>query len=213
MPLTRVMTAARPYLARLPLDRIKRYLPWPSGGGVRLVFAALCGIGILHILATLVAPQMASRSAYARLSPTLPLHAMTTLPPVTPAAQPLPFLSPATRLAFCRYDTSKGPVSLTATLPGPGWLLSLHTPAGANIYSATGQDGRPIELKLRIVPSAERFMGLTPEALGTASTRDSQQTVESARGIAIVQAPDRGEAYRPFVEATLAAARCRAEAF
>ncbi|MDX2288567.1 MAG: hypothetical protein NW217_07070 [Hyphomicrobiaceae bacterium] len=213
MPLTRAVNAVRPVLEKLPLDRLKRYLPWPSGGGMRLVFAALCGSGILHIVATLSAPQMLSRSAYARLSPTLPTNTMSVLPPISPVAQPLPFLSPATRLAVCHYDTARGPVDLQVSLPGPGWMLSLHTPGGANIYSAAGQDGRPIVLKLRIVPSAERFMGLTPEALGTVSTRDTQQTVESARGIAIIQAPDRGEAYRPFIDAALAQARCQANTF
>ncbi len=39
------------------------------------------------------------------------------------------------------------------------------------------------------------------------------QTVESTRGIAIIRAPDKGQAYQRIIEADLVQADCRAEPF
>jgi uncharacterized membrane protein len=98
-------------------------------------------------------------------------------------------------------------------LPGPGWSLALHTPSGSNIYASTGQDGRPIELRLKLVPSAERFGGLTPESLGVASSGENRQRIETGEGIVVLRAPDRGAAFAPFVEAAMRSFRCTADAF
>src|SRR5690606_20344600 len=128
---------------------------------LRIVLAALCAMGILHILTTLTVPLFSVTTAFARLEPLLPVNEMKILPPVTPDAQPLPFLTPDVRYAMCRYDSTGGPVRVTAVLPGRGWSLALHTPSGENVYAATGRDDRSTTLHLRIVPAEERFFGLS----------------------------------------------------
>ncbi len=178
---------------------------------LRLVAAALAAMGILHICATLAAPMLMGRSAFDRLSPILPLNSVVVLPPITPENQPLPFLTPDVRYAMCRYDTAQAPVGLSVQLPGKGWSVALHTPEGDNVYAATGEDERITSLRLRILPSDERFMGLTPESLGVADTSEKPQVVRSARGIIVLRAPDRGHAYVPFTEAGLRQFTCTPE--
>ncbi|MBU2582631.1 MAG: hypothetical protein KJ622_13020 [Alphaproteobacteria bacterium] len=178
---------------------------------LRLVLAALAAMGILHICATLAAPYLMGRSAFERLSPMLPVNSLVVLPAVTPENQPLPFLTPDVRYAMCRYDTAQTPVSVSVELPGKGWSLALHTPKGDNVYAATGEDERVTSLRLRILPTTERFMGLTPEALGVADTSERPQVVRSDRGIIVLRAPDRGRAYIPLTEAALSQFKCAAE--
>jgi len=178
---------------------------------LHIVFAALCAMGIVHIVVTLTAPVFSTTNAYTRLEPILPVNEMQVLPPVTPEAQPLPFLTPDVRYAMCRYNATAGPVLVTAVLPGRGWSLALHTPAGENVYAATGHDDRATTIQIRIVPSGERFAGISPEALGMPRPTERIQTIESTRGIAIVRAPDKGLAYQSIIEADLIRASCTAE--
>ncbi|MCH9806600.1 MAG: hypothetical protein K0U74_02605 [Alphaproteobacteria bacterium] len=178
---------------------------------LRLILSAFCAMGILHIVATLAAPAMMGRSAYDRLSSLLPINEMIVLQPITPEFQPLPFLTPDVRYAMCRYDTADAPVIVMAELPGRGWSLALHSPNGDNVYAATGQDERVTRLRLRIMPTNDRFMGLTPEALGISDTSEKPQIVRSARGIVVVRAPDRGRAYSPFIERDLYRVQCYSE--
>lgn len=195
------------------MTRIFRWLTKIRPPKLRIVLAALCAMGILHICATLTVPLFSVTTAFARLEPLLPVNEMKILPPVTPDAQPLPFLTPDVRYAMCRYDSTGGPVTVTAILPGRGWSLALHTPNGDNVYAATGRDDQSTTLRLRIVPAEERFFGLSPEAQGIARPTSRMQTVESTRGIAIIRAPDKGQSYQRIIEADLHQADCRSEPF
>jgi uncharacterized membrane protein len=188
------------------LKRLSAFRP-----DLRLAVAALCAMGILHICATLAAPLLMGRSAFNRLAPQLPVNSVVILPPITPETQPVPFLTPDVRYAMCRYDTSQTPVAVAAELPGRGWSLAIHTPDGGSVYAATGEDERVTSLRLRIVPATDRFMGLTPEALGIANTTEKPVEVQSTLGIIVLRAPDRGRAYEPFNEAGLRRFACSAE--
>jgi uncharacterized membrane protein len=180
---------------------------------LRVLGLALVAAAILHILATLAAPQLSGVSPFARLTPIAPLHQFEVLGPITPQAQPLPFLSPDMRYAICRYDTSKGPVAVTANLPGRGWMLSLYTTQGDNFFTAVGQDAQPSDLNILLTPTADRFLGLTPEARGKASEVTNALTLTTGRGMAVLRAPDRGGAYRFETEAMLKRAKCIARPF
>ena len=195
------------------LEKAAPILKWLGGIRInlRLALAAICAIGILHVCATLAAPMLMMRSAFDRLSPQLPINETVVFPPVTPGSQPIPFMTPDVRYAMCRYDTTDAPVIVTAELPDLGWSLALHTPDGDNIYAATGVDVRRTNLRIRILPANERFMGLTPEALGMSNTPEKPQTLRSARGIVALRAPDKGRAYRPSTEAALRRFRCSAQ--
>lgn len=185
--------------------RVLRTLLHPN---LRIVALALCAMGILHVCVTLAAPRLAPSPAYKRLAANLALHSMQILPPVAPASQPLPFMSSDARYAVCRFDTTKGPVGVRATLPGPGWVLALYSPAGDNFYVAVAQPGRRTDVSLTLVPSDERFTGLTPQAQGKPAVENSTLTVGAEQGIVLVRAPDQGAAYQARNLAELKRAVC-----
>ncbi len=177
-----------------------------------LTVALICA-AILHIVATLAAPRLATATPFAQLTKLAPLHAFSVLAPVTPKTQPLAYMAPDVRYAMCRYDTGRGPVSVQATLPGRGWTLSLYTPEGDNIYTAVGSDAQPTEVALQLTPTADRFLGLTPEARGLTSEKTATLAIPTGRGLAIVRAPDLGLAYAAQTEAALKRATCTARPF
>jgi uncharacterized membrane protein len=174
----------------------------------RLVLAALFAVVALHICATFAAPRLSLATPYDRLVASLPANAMRVLPPVTPSAQPLPFLAPDARMAVCRFDTSKGSIALTAGLPAPGWTLSLYNLDGENFYTAVGEPGRRVNISLLLIPEQERFQGLTPEARGERSIPQSQLRVPASRGLAMLRATDAGLAFRARTEAELKRTTC-----
>lgn len=174
----------------------------------RFLGAAFCAAAILHIILTLAAPEIAAAPPYTRLRAILPANKMIVLPPITADTQPLPFMSPDARYAMCRFDSTKGPVTITASLPGPGWTLSLHSREGENFYTAVAQPGRTSNVSLVLIPTDERFTGLTPEAKGRSIAVDSALTLVAPNGIAIVRAPDTGLSFRAINEAELARAKC-----
>jgi uncharacterized membrane protein len=178
---------------------------WPTGRGIA---AAICAVGVLHIVATLATPQLAPAQAYGRMTAGMPLHAMTVLPPVTPASQKLPFMTSDAVYAVCPFNTDKGPVAVTANLLAAGWALALYSPEGENFYVAVAQPGRPTSVSLLLVAADDRFTGLTPQAQGLSPRDASQLKLPASRGFALLQAPDQGQAYRQQNMAALMAARC-----
>jgi uncharacterized membrane protein len=176
---------------------------------LRLVLAALFSMAVLHVATTFAAPSLAMSSAWDRLTPALKSNTMVVFPPITPEAQPLPYLAPDTRIAICLFDTRNGKVALTASLPAPGWTLTLYDRRGTAFYSASGRPDKPTAISLLLVPDDDRFMGLTPEAQGLRSPRQIQMQVQARKGLAVLRAPDAGYAYRALTEAELTRASCR----
>lgn len=183
------------------------------GFTLRALLMALMAAAALHIIVTLAAPMMTGASAYTRLSAQLPLHVMKVLPPLSPENQPLPFLGADARYAMCRFDTAKGVVAVSARLPEAGWTLSVFSSSGDNVYVAAGDAGQTPEIALLLVPSDDRFMGLTPEAGGSAAGQQGALKLAARKGLIVVRAPDRGVAYRRAAEAELARATCTTKPF
>lgn len=179
----------------------------------RAIFIAVLLAAIIHIIATLSAPELVGDTPVGRLAKVAPLHKFAVLPPVSPQAQPLPFMAPDVRYAMCRYETARGPVTVTAQLPGAGWTLSLYTKEGDNFYTAVGKEGQTSEISLQLIPVADRFLGLTPEARGKMSEATSILDIATGSGIAVLRGPDRGLAYRADTEAILRKASCTAHPF
>jgi len=180
----------------------------------QLILAAPIAAGILHICATLAAPYLTAASAYSRLAPALPVNKIQVLRPLAPGAEPLPFLPADARYAMCRFDTSAGPVTVTATLPpDPGWMLAVITRQGDNVYAAASTPGRATPITLVLVPSEEYFLGVTPEARGIARNMEPPVPIAATRGIVVVRGPDMGLSYRTQVEAVLKRARCSGHSF
>jgi uncharacterized membrane protein len=188
------MTLDAQIRSRLP--RWMREVGWRTLAG-----GALLG-GIVHICATFAAPVLGSGHAYRQLSAALPLNRMTLLPPPAPGRQPLPYLLPDMIYAMCRYELTGGPVSVTAAVSGPGWVLSLHTPEGDNFYVLPGQQMRRDEVSFLLVPS-------TPVQTNRhAGPSDTQVASPTPEGLIVVRAPVTGTARLAEAEAVLRRSSC-----
>lgn len=175
---------------------------------IPLAAAALFAAAILHILATLATPHLIPTSGYGRLAGDLPENTMQILPVVAPDAQPLPFMSPDARYAICRFDTRNGVVSLSAVLPEPGWVLALFSPAGDNFFTSVASPERRPDVSILLVPGDDTWRSGV-QGVGAAVTQENTLTIPANEGIALIRAPDRGEAYRPRAMAELKRATCR----
>ena len=176
----------------------------------RVVCAGFFAIGALHLLAVFTEPYAARSHAYARLESQLPLNRMVMLPPLTAESQLLPFQSPDARYAMCRFTTAKGPVAVKATLLGPGWALTVYSETGESLNTTLAALDRPrTEVALRLMPSDERFMGLTPQARGERTRATAALPVGARSGLIVIRAPDRGSAFRDLHDAALLQASCR----
>lgn len=169
--------------------------------------------GIVHLIATFLAVSNIRGSAYYRLATTLPTNTMKILAPVTPSQQPLPYLAPDARYAMCRFSSKQGPVDVSAVLPERGWTLGVYHNDGSTAYFAAGTSVRPSTIALTLLPGDNRFLGLTPQALGKTAPTAPQLTLNVREGLIVVRAPDRGAAYRQADEAILANASCVARPF
>ena len=152
----------------------------------RIVLAAVCAIFALHLLAVFTEPFAAAE------------------------AQVLPFLSPDARYAMCRFSTANGPVAVKAALLGPGWVLTVYSETGESLNTSLAAPSRPrTDVSLKLMPSDDRFMGLTPQARGIRTRATSALPVGARSGLVVVRAPDRGQAYRELHDAALLQASCR----
>ena len=169
--------------------------------------------GIVHLFATFIAMADTRGSAYTRLKASLPANQMTMLQPITPGHQPLPFLGPDARYSICRFETKLGPVAVRAVLPDSGWTLGIYRADGSSVYFAAASPGRVTNIALSIVPADDRFLGLTPQALGKPAANAPDLSVAAKRGLVVVRAPDKGQAYAGEIEAVLAKAGCSQKNF
>lgn len=185
-----------------------------KGANWQLILAAPVAAGILHICATMAAPYLTAASAYSRLAPALPVNKMQVLGPITPGAEPLPFLSPDARYAMCRFDTANGPVDVSAILPADqGWTLTVVSPQGDNIYATASVPARPTPVAVVLVPSEEHFLGVTPEARGIAREQQPPAAIAATHGIVVLRGPDKGLSYQGQVDTALKTAHCSARGF
>ncbi|HEX6001185.1 MAG TPA: hypothetical protein VFZ16_17600 [Hyphomicrobiaceae bacterium] len=202
-----LLRQAREHVAKLPLPRPS----WPVGGKRRmhwlswrtLAAGALLG-GVVHIFATFAAPNYTAGHAFRKLSEKLPVNSMVVLPPQAPGEQILPYLPGGMRYAMCRFNLREGPLSVVATVLGPGWSLSVHTPEGTNFYVLPGQAARHIEVSFLLVPTAPDLVSLTHAE----SEADSQVDSPELEGVVVLRAPSRGIAWTAETEAILQHATC-----
>ncbi len=179
----------------------------------RFLAMLVVGACAVHIIASLAAMRDTSRSAFTRLAPALPANKMVILPPIDAAHQPLPFLAADARYAMCRFDTSAGPVEVKVELPDQGWTVGVYRKDGSSAYSSTAPAGRISDVQVTIIPTGDRFLGLTPEAKGKINTGAPPLTVTAAQGFVVVRAPDKGVPYAAESEAGLAKASCAPKAY
>ena len=176
----------------------------------RMIAAIPVAAAAVNILATFIAMGDTSNTAYSRLAPKLDVNKMQLLAPVVHGQQPIPFLGADARYAMCRFDTSKGPVTVSAVLPDIGWTLGIYRPDGTTAYLATSAPGKTNDVSVTSVQSEDRFLGLVNAGRKEPVQRESRLSITARDGVIVVRAPDKGLAYRTEIEKVLARAQCSA---
>ena len=205
--LPQLLQQARDQLRKLPLKQPN----WPAQAAAarwidwRMALAAALLGGIVHVCATFLAPVYTGGHAYRLLVDQLPPNRMTVLPQQVPGRQILPELPPDVLYAMCRYDLRQGAVAVRATVLGPGWALSVHTPRGSNLYVLPGQRDRSTEVSFLLVPSAPEAVLSLPRRQSPSDTQIASPTLE---GVIVLRAPLRGLAWTAETEAILQRASC-----
>ena len=112
-----------------------------------LFFAAL-----VHVVAVLILPRVATRDAFDRLAALGPAVHMTLLPPNAPGDTLIPFRDPATVQGVCFYDLEKAPVRLrTRVEEGRLLTLSFRTQRGKVFYAMTDRAALHGTIDIRLV--------------------------------------------------------------
>jgi uncharacterized membrane protein len=184
-----------------------KYLAFWRHIGWRLLAIFVLVAAIAHIVATFLAVSNQSGTAYARLANVLPQNTMTISDPVSPHHEPLAYLAPDARYAFCPFNTADTTMRVKAVLPDVGWTIGIYAPDGTSLYFAAASADRETTIDLSIVPADDRFLGLPRESAEQQAV-DADQTISAPKGLIVVRAPDRGEPYRDQARAMLAKASC-----
>lgn len=120
---------------------------------IRLLFTIIAGVllgAVVHLVAVLALPRIATQDAYSRLTPMTKLNAVTALPEAAPGNAPLPFMDPAFAVAICRYDLSGGPLKLAVPVSQAYTSVSFYTRNEVAYYAINDRSAgrRVIELDL-----------------------------------------------------------------
>jgi len=110
----------------------QRALKAAASAAAVLILAAL-----VHLLAVLIVPRVATHDAFARIEPLGALNETVVAPRASPKETLLPYADPAVAMSFCRYDLSHGPIRVTAATGRAFASISFHTRRGLVFYELT----------------------------------------------------------------------------
>ncbi len=172
-------------------------------------FAAGLLLGaLIHITTILALPLISEHKAWDRIGRVLTPNTMVILPPVSPDAQPLPFMAPDIRYAFCRYNIKDTPLNVKARLLNELWSVAVFNRKGENIYtlSGSGLKSRDVDIKISLADDD------LPD-LGFGSNAPIEQSIPvkpyDTEGIVMVRAPIISESYADEALTHLTFAKCK----
>src|ERR1043165_4997369 len=175
----------------------------------RLAFTIIAGVLlglIVHLVAVLALPRIATQDAYSRLTPMTKLNAVTQLPLADPQTSPMPFMAPAFALAICRYDLTNGPIKLTVPVSQAYTSVSFYTRNEIAYYAINDRSAGRKVIELDLMTEAQHNE-LPEDEEVTAADRliiDSP----SARGLIVMKALAPEPGLMQQAQAALAAPRC-----
>ena len=176
---------------------------------IRLAFTIIAGVllgGIVHLVAVLALPRIATQDAYSRLTPMTKLNAVTQLAVADPSNAPMPFMDPAFAIAICRYDLSGGPIKLAVPVSQAYTSVSFYTRNEVAYYAINDRSAgrKVIELDLM---TEDQHSALPEDEEVTAADRliiDSPTTT----GLIVLKALAPEPGLMPQAQASLAASQC-----
>ncbi len=125
---------------------------------IRLAFTVIAGVLlglIVHLVAVLALPRIATQDAYSRLTPMTKLNAVTQLAAVDPTNAPMPFMDPAFAVAICRYDLSGGPIKLTVPVSQAYTSVSFYTRSEVAYYAINDRSAGRKVIELDLMTQAQ----------------------------------------------------------
>lgn len=177
------------------------------GLAVVLTFAAF-----VHVIVVWLIPSYATRDAYATVMRLGAPDATTLVVPGAEGKDPFPLLDPATPMAFCLYDLTRGPARVTLPLGRPGFMsLSFHAAAGVAFFALTDRaaSGGKIEA---VLVTAEQQKILQAHDDEENPSQDLRILAPAATGFALARALAETPGLTADAEAAAKRLTCRVEA-
>ena len=179
---------------------------------IRLAFTIIAGVllgGIVHLVAVLALPRIATQDAYSRLPPTTRLNAVTQLPVADPTNAPMPFMDPAFAVAICRYDLSGGPIKLAVPVSQAYTSVSFYTRNEVAYYAINDRSAGRKVIELDLMTEAQHADLPEEEDVTSADRLIIDSPTETGLIVMKALAPEPG--LMPQAQASLAASRCEVQ--
>jgi uncharacterized membrane protein len=179
---------------------------------IRVLFTILAGVllgGIVHLVAVLALPRIATQDAYSRLTPMTKLNAVTPLPLADPNTAPMPFMDPAFAVAVCRYDLTSGSIKLTVPVSQAYTSVSFYTRNEVAYYAINDRSAGRKVIELDLMTEAQHEE-LPDDEEVTAADRLIIDA-PSATGLIVLKALAPEPGLMPQAQASLAAASCKVQ--
>jgi len=179
---------------------------------IRLLFTIIAGVllgGVVHLVAVLALPRIATQDAYSRLTPVTKLNAVTPLPAAEPGNAPMPLMDPAFAIAICRYDLSGGPIKLTVPVSQAYTSVSFYTRNEVAYYAINDRSAGRKVIELDLMTEAQHAE--LPEEEDVTSADRLIIDSPSATGLIVMKALAAEPGLMPQAQATLAASSCKVQ--
>ncbi|MGE0286430.1 MAG: DUF1254 domain-containing protein [Bradyrhizobium sp.] len=179
---------------------------------IRFAFTIIAGVllgFIVHLVAVLALPRIATQDAYSRLTPMTKLNAVTQLPVADPTNAPMPFLDPAFAMAICRYDLSDGPIKLTVPVSQAYTSVSFYTRNEVAYYAINDRSAGRKVIELDLMTEAQHAELPEEEDVTSADRLIIDSPTDT--GLIVMKALAAEPGLMPQAQASLAAARCRTQ--
>jgi uncharacterized membrane protein len=179
---------------------------------IRLAFTIIAGVLlglIVHLVAVLALPRIATQDAYSRLTPMTKLNAVTQLGLAEPASAPMPFMDPAFAVAICRYDLSGGPIKLAVPVSQAYTSVSFYTRNEVAYYAINDRSAGRKVIELDLMTEAQHADLPEEEDVTSADRLIIDSPTETGLIVMKAFAPEPG--LMPQAQASLAASRCQVQ--
>jgi uncharacterized membrane protein len=179
---------------------------------IRLAFTIIAGVLlglIVHLVAVLALPRIATQDAYSRLTPLTKLNAVTQFAVADPSNAPMPFMDPAFALAICRYDLTGGPIKLTVPVSQAYTSVSFYTRNEVAYYAINDRSAGRRVIELDLMTEAQHAELPEEEDVTSADRLIIDSPSETGLIVMKALAPEPG--LMPQAQASLAASRCQVQ--
>jgi uncharacterized membrane protein len=179
---------------------------------IRLLFTIIAGVllgGVVHLVAVLALPRIATQDAYSRLTPMTKLNAVTPLAAAEPGTTPMPFMDPAFAVAVCRYDLSGGPIKLIVPVSQAYTSVSFYTRNEVAYYAINDRSAGRKVIELDLMTEAQHAE--LPEEEDVTSADRLIIDSPTATGLIVMKALAAEPGLMPQAQASLAASSCKVQ--